>query len=413
MQYPSGDDLFDILGLDFKSNQLYGSWNNFLINEEDVKTENASIDAATCVTQTEAVNDGISESGIFNGIGSDNLLDAVVSRLQSSAKQNSDYDISCWTALTKTSNSSVVADSLQNGGINVSDQKQVNSFGFPSPLAKSQITGSSSLRTECCFDKTGENSQLNSMYGSQISSLCEDGQTMKRESSISTAHSKRPDDTGKLNRKRLRPGENPRPRPKDRQMIQDRVKELREIVPNGAKCSIDALLERTIKHMLFLQSVTKHAEKLKNTGESKIIGKDGGFLLEDNFNGGATWAFEVGSQSMVCPIIVEDLNTPRQMLVEMLCEEQGFFLEIADIIRGLGLTILKGVMEARNDKIWVRFTVEANRDVTRMEIFLSLVHLLEQTMKSNASISKDPDGSNMIAHNTFQPTSIPVTGCGL
>jgi hypothetical protein len=36
------------------------------------------------------------------------------------------------------------------------------------------------------------------------------------------------------------------------------------------QCSIDALLERTIKHMLFLQSVTKHADKLKQTGESKV-----------------------------------------------------------------------------------------------------------------------------------------------
>lgn len=42
----------------------------------------------------------------------------------------------------------------------------------------------------------------------------------------------------------------------------------------------------------------------------------------------------------------------------MLCEERGFFLEIADLIRGLGLTILKGVMEAHNDKIWARFVVE-------------------------------------------------------
>ena len=42
----------------------------------------------------------------------------------------------------------------------------------------------------------------------------------------------------------------------------------------------------------------------------------------------------------------------------MLCEERGFFLEIADLIRGLGLTILKGVMEAHNDKIWARFAVE-------------------------------------------------------
>ena len=42
----------------------------------------------------------------------------------------------------------------------------------------------------------------------------------------------------------------------------------------------------------------------------------------------------------------------------MLCEERGFFLEIADIIRGFGLTILKGVMEIRDSKIWARFLVE-------------------------------------------------------
>lgn len=110
--------------------------------------------------------------------------------------------------------------------------------------------------------------------------------------------------------------------------------------------------------------------------------------MKDNFEGGATWAFEVGGQSMVCPIVVEDLNPPRQMLVEMLCEEQGLFLEIADLVRSLGLTILKGVLEARKDKVWARFTVEASRDVTRMEIFLSLMRLLEPF----AGSSKAPEG---------------------
>jgi hypothetical protein len=42
----------------------------------------------------------------------------------------------------------------------------------------------------------------------------------------------------------------------------------------------------------------------------------------------------------------------------MLCKERGIFLEIADQIRGLGLTILKGVMEVRKDKVWARFAVE-------------------------------------------------------
>lgn len=118
--------------------------------------------------------------------------------------------------------------------------------------------------------------------------------------------------------------------------------------------------------------------------------------------------------------------------MQMLCEERGFFLEIADLIRGMGLTILKGVMEARNDKIWARFAIEviildrflcichfctgllmwflmqANRDVTRMEIFMSLVHLLEQTVKGGASSANAVE--NMV-HDAFpQSALIPATG---
>lgn len=51
-------------------------------------------------------------------------------------------------------------------------------------------------------------------------------------------------------------------------------------------------------------------------------------------------------------------NLLALLSLQMLCEERGLFLEIADLIKGLGLTILKGVMEARNDKIWSRFSVE-------------------------------------------------------
>ncbi|EFJ10218.1 hypothetical protein SELMODRAFT_46989, partial [Selaginella moellendorffii] len=149
-------------------------------------------------------------------------------------------------------------------------------------------------------------------------------------------------------RKRLRPGEAPRPRPKDRQQIQDRVRELRDIVPNATKCSIDALLEKTIRHMKFLQSVTQHGDKWKAGGDVKV----------NEGRNGASWAMELDAKGSGVPILVENLKQPRQMLVEMLCEERGLFWEIADNIRGLGLTILKGVMESRNDKIWARFNVE-------------------------------------------------------
>jgi hypothetical protein len=121
----------------------------------------------------------------------------------------------------------------------------------------------------------------------------------------------------------------------------------------------------------------KHADRLKHSGESKVL-KEGSLLEKGDLNSGASWALDLDGQTVWCPIIVENLNQPRQMLVEILCEERGVFLEIADIIQRLGLTILKGVMESHNVKIWAHFVVEANRDVHRMEILWSLTHLLQQ-----------------------------------
>ncbi|KAL2331885.1 hypothetical protein Fmac_019466 [Flemingia macrophylla] len=397
---PSGDDLFDVLGVDLKNKLLNGNSTNLFADESDANGENVdkkvAMDVQVTATNPDnySVKEAISDCGIFSGMGTDHLLDAVVSKAKSIVKQDSD-EISCWTTLTRNSTSSVPSHACKTV---MSDHVQQGLFDFPKRGGKSGATETSFLRSGCNKNDAGTCSQTSSVYGSQLSSWVEN---VKLESSVSTGYSKRPDEACKPNRKRLKPGENPRPRPKDRQMIQDRVKELREIVPNGAKCSIDALLERTIKHMLFLQSVIKHADKLKQTGETKIINKEDGLLLKDNFEGGATWAYEVGSQSMVCPIIVEDLNSPRQMLVEMLCEERGFFLEIADLIKGLGLTILKGVMEAHNDKIWARFAVEANRDVTRMEIFMSLVRLLEQPGKGNSNVSSSNAIDNMMMYHSF------------
>ncbi|KAE8688740.1 bHLH157 protein [Hibiscus syriacus] len=381
---PSGDDLFDVLGADLKSKLLNGKRNGVVAEESDSKNTSVFRDMQNDFSDTFSVKEGVT----------DHLLDALVSSAQPAAKQISDDDVSCRTTLTKFGNSSVPSSSTTFGRVNFSNRVQEQLLGG---LHKSSLQGGTlplgSFRSGCSKDNAGICSQTTSVYGSQISSLVEPGHSSKHDSSLSTAYSKRNDEMTKPNRKRLKPGENPRPRPKDRQMIQDRVKELREIVPNGAKCSIDALLEKTIKHMLFLQSVIKHADKLKQTGESKI---------KENFEGGTTWAFEVGSRSVICPIIVEDLNPPRQMLVEMLCEERGFFLEIVDIVRGIGLSVLKGVMETRNDKIWARFAVEANRDITRVEIFMSLVHRLEQTMKGSASSAIAFNTNNVMVEQTFR-----------
>lgn len=411
LQPSSGNDLFDVLGVEYKSNHCHASLDE-IVQGDQFNAIEMDTGVSTCFTQldTGSIYDSLNYENSYNGNFSedyhDQLLDAVVSKAKSSAKQNSDDNVSCKTSISNISNSSLCG-SPASGWVSSSEQMENNYLGHLPMLLRTEAASSGAAKSACSSDKTEACYTRNASYKSQVIPCFESGQNIKRISATS-APNKQVDDTGKLTRKRSRPGESPRPRPKDRQMIQDRVKELREIVPNGAKCSIDALLEKTIKHMLFLQSVTKHADKLKETGEPKIVNKEGGILLKDNFEGGATWAFEVGNQSMVCPIIVEDLNPPRQMLVEMLCEEHGLFLEIADLIRGLGLTILKGVMEAREDKIWARFAVEANRDVTRMEIFLSLVRLLEPTMGGRI-IPVGIDSASM-PQILVPQSSIPATG---
>lgn len=413
----SGDDLFDILGIDFKNKLLNSCSSNGLNNGSDWNKHNSdknyspSIKSEDAASEIYTIGQGNSDSGISYVTDGDHLLDAIVSGVHSYTKHGLDENVSCKTMLSNTTCSSAPDASLPYGRVGASDQMKGELLGVPKYLAKTGTVSSCSFVSGPSKSDLGTYSQRSSIYESQISSWVKKFHDVKQTNSVSTGYSKKCDEVSKAKRKRLKPGENPRPRPKDRQMIQDRVKELREIVPNGAKCSIDSLLERTIKHMTFMQSVTKHADKLKQTGESKVISKDGGVLLKDGFKGGATWAYEVGSTSTVCPIIVEDLNQPQQMLVEMHCEEQGLFLEIADVIRGLGLTILKGLMESCNDKIWARFVVEANREVTRMEIFISLVRLLEQTAKSS-DIAPFNDSSNdtMMVHQFQEAASIPATG---
>ncbi|XP_073066323.1 transcription factor LHW-like isoform X2 [Primulina eburnea] len=409
VQSQSGDDLFDILGAEFKNKIFSSRWKSSKSPPNLHSNMNIPSKKSLASSEIYAASQGNLDSGIISS-GPNHLLDAVVSNVYSAVKSVLDDSVSCGTTLTNASSSLLPKTGISYSRCGVSNQTKGELLGVPKYIATAGMMSSCSLRNASSKEDSGTCSQLSSIYGSQISSWIGKGHDMNPNNSVSNGCSKQPDETSTLNRKRLKPGENPRPRPKDRQMIQDRFKELRQIVPNGAKCSMDALLERTIKHMLFLQSVTKHSDKLKQAGEPKITNTDGSLLLKNNFEGGATWAYEVGSQSMVCPLIVEDLNQPRQMLVEMLCEERGFFLEIADIIRGLGLTILKGVMETRNGKIWARFAVEANRDVTRMEIFLSLVHFLEQSSKICIPQAKNASCDKTTVQQTNHAASLPVTG---
>lgn len=193
---------------------------------------------------------------------------------------------------------------------------------------------------------------------------------------MADGHDKRDQKSSQSSKKRGRSSDFHRPRPRDRQLIQDRLKELRDLIPNGSKCSIDVLLDRTVKHMLFLRSIPCRAEKLRHSTYPKV--KVDGCNLPGAYQNGASWAYEVGGQPQVCPLIVENLDQPGQMLVEMLCKEYGLFLEIAQVIKCLKLTILKGVLESRSDKLWAHFIIETSRGFHRMDILLPLMQLLQR-----------------------------------
>ena len=56
----------------------------------------------------------------------------------------------------------------------------------------------------------------------------------------------------------------------------------------------------------------------------KLIEQANGVILQDNSvedsNNCGTWSFEVAGQTLVCPIIVEDMVHPGQMLIEVRLE---------------------------------------------------------------------------------------------
>ncbi|XP_006657381.1 transcription factor EMB1444-like isoform X1 [Oryza brachyantha] len=152
-----------------------------------------------------------------------------------------------------------------------------------------------------------------------------------------------------------------RTRPRDRQLIQDRMKELRQLVPNTSKCSIDSLLDKTIAHIQFLQSVSEKGDKLE-----KIV------VINSESEESTKW------QTGNCPLKVEVLDKPGHLLLEMLCAEYGVFLEIAHVLKGLDVSILKGLLESRSDKLWARFVIQASQGFDQMQILYPLMHLLQK-----------------------------------
>lgn len=343
LKFPAGYELHEVLGPAFLKDALYLDW----------QTEYVFGGKAF------ELSEGMSVSQLTSGLPTERLLEAVVADVCHSGS-----DVKSDTSLCKSGQSLLTTERI------------------PEPSTKVTTSacseGYSMGQSQTSF--IGEDIQ-NSLSSSGVCGVMSPKGFSSTYSGTGSEHLDKSSEPAKNSKRRARPGESSRPRPRDRQLIQDRIKELRELVPNGAKCSIDSLLERTIKHMLFLQGITKHADKLTKCANMKLHQKENGMLGTSNTDQGSSWAVEVGGQLKVCSIIVENLNKNGQILVEMLCEECSHFLEIAEAIRSLGLTILKGITEAHGEKTWICFVVEGenNRNIHRMDILWSLVQILQRS----------------------------------
>ncbi|OMO79855.1 hypothetical protein CCACVL1_13376 [Corchorus capsularis] len=376
-----GNDLFDGVGLDFQFGKTGECLEDIIMPLCD-GNKSAVSSGMSSVSELDNPSMTGKRKGLFSELGLEKLLEGV------------------------SSSSHIIRSSIEDQFSTSKRRKAEN----PSSFHQGQVVSCSGRSMILVHHSHNWDKINSSIYGKEVNQKSQVGLWIDDSYSVNAgqaavATSKKP------TRKRAKPGESTRPRPKDRQLIQDRIKELRGIIPHsGKQLSIDLLLERTIKHLLFLQGVTKYADKIKQADEPKLIGQENGTLPKHNkTGGGATWAFEMGAQTI--PIVVKDLNTPGQMLIEMLCEDRGFFLEIADVIRGFGLNILKGVMELQEDKIWARFMVEANEQVERTDIIWSLLLLLQQTGNSGTDSANHPnramDGGISLPNNFQQPLLMP------
>ncbi|GLU03650.1 hypothetical protein SLE2022_208380 [Rubroshorea leprosula] len=340
LTFTAGCELYEALGPAFLKKSISVDW----------QAENTEAGANI------EMPEGMSSSQLTLESGSENLLEAVVANVCHNGNNMDGEQSFCRSVPSLMTDENMPELSSQT-------KCTINSSGYS--INQSALM---EKNTQHCLNSA---EFCGAMSSNAFSSTC--------PTSTCSEQLERSSEPVKNNKKRTRPGESSRPRPRDRQLIQDRIKELRELVPNGGKCSIDSLLERTVKHMLFLQSITKHADKLNKCAESKMHHNRTGVQGSSNYDQGSSWAVEVGSHLKVCSIIVENLNKNGQMLVEMLCEECSHFLEIAEAIRSLGLTILKGVTEAHGDKTWICFVVEGqnNRIMHRMDILWPLVQILQ------------------------------------
>lgn len=167
-------------------------------------------------------------------------------------------------------------------------------------------------------------------------------------------------DDKKLSKKRGRGEDKPKQRPRDRQLIQDRVKDLRGLVPKSERLSIDGLLERTIQHLLFLRQYSSLQADIYK-GQAQM---------------GKTRDSDISARS---PVSVHHLSaTLLEIKVELLGDAVP--IDLADTLRQMGLIVRKSSIKAIGGVIRAEIVVEAKEGTERMEVMWNVLHHLNERL---------------------------------
>lgn len=236
--FASENDMFHTLDADRKIYWANGSLADVVVHKNTTNACDLVTDVAMLPEESDAcpnydsLNEQISCSGLFPIDDSDQLLDAVITKINLCSKQGSDSNVSQSAFMDPCS--SHYARIPSHSEVQLSNHEKDEPVGFSPLVVKLEPSCINYSKSSCNFEKDGEYTQKSGVHQPQINARVESCQSTMNDCA-SDSNSKRVSEVGKLNRKRPRPGEWPKPRPKDRQLIQDRIKELRGIVPNGAK----------------------------------------------------------------------------------------------------------------------------------------------------------------------------------
>ncbi|KAL3531783.1 hypothetical protein ACH5RR_005304 [Cinchona calisaya] len=347
--------------------ELHKALGHVLLNHADLDLSNVSASASS-VSKEDTIHINDPSAWGLNKNKVENLLEAVVTNASCISDNSSSNRSLCATSFKLSS--------MKFGSSQVEEGASREENHVPLSCVTSAFSGDRNLAIASSPSASSFGNVLNDLLEQQPQKTGNGPVCLTKVSKLTEA-----------NKRRARSNDNQKPRPRDRQLIQDRLKELRELVPNGAKCSIDGLLDKTIKHMQFLASVTDQADKIRQHIVKKESNqKDVKLPIVESTQNGTSWALEFENEKQTCPVMVKDLEYPGHMLIEMLCNDHGRFLEIADVIHRLELTILKGAMERRSDEsAWAHFIVEASESFHRLDIFWPLMQLLQQNRNQISS----------------------------